>query len=77
MKEDTNLTFLNAITPRVGPGNAISLMRDSYVSAFMELILDLGITKDKADSVVKKHLEKTVQNVNLQVPVRSPFQVNR
>ena len=64
---------MNAVTPRVGPANAIGLMKDANLAAFRQLFIELGISEAHVEEVIKTHLTKTAQNI-LKMPMPSPIQ---
>jgi hypothetical protein len=72
-KPDSILTFLNAVTPRVGPVNAVNLIKDAHLGAFRELFKELGLSDKKITEVIDRHLQQTAQNV-LKTPTPSPIQ---
>lgn len=65
---------MNAITPRVGPLNAVNLLKDVQLGAFRELFKELGLSEEKITEVIDRHLQKTAQNV-LNAPTPSPIRV--
>lgn len=76
MTQDPMLLFLQAVTPRVGPVNAVGLAKDAHLSAFVELFKELGLSQQKITEVIERHLKKTAQDI-LNVPTPSPFQISK
>ena len=75
MTKDPVLEFLNTVTPRVGPANAVGLLKDAHFSAFKQLFVEAGLKSERVDEVVHLHLTQTAQNILKNVPVPSPIQV--
>ena len=69
---DSNLEFLQAVTSRVGPVNAVGLMKDATINAFRQLFSEIGIPKERVDKVINHHLQKTAQTV-MSMPSPSPY----
>lgn len=78
MRKNTSadVEFLNMITPRVGPANALSILKDAKNNAFIEMFKELGLTESKINEIMDKHLTKIAQKVQ-NLPVRSPIQFNK
>jgi len=75
MPDPEVISFLNAMTPRVGPVNAIGLLKDAQLNAFREILVNvLKVPADVVEQTVKRHLKQTAQGI-LQAPVPSPIQV--
>jgi len=71
-KPDHVLAFLNTVTPRLGPANAINLLKDAHIVAFRELFETAGVPKQKVDETIERHIQQMAQNV-LKTPTPSPF----
>lgn len=72
---DPVLTFLNAVTPRVGPANAIGLLKDVQLAAVIDILKSkLGVSQETIDKTVEAHMKKTAQDVVKSTPVPSPIQ---
>ena len=71
--QDVILTFLNAVTPRVGPVNAVGLIKDTHIGAVLDLLKELGVSQEKIDATIERYLKQTAQNV-MNTPVPSPIQ---
>ncbi len=67
------LAFLNSVTPRIGPANALGLAKDAHMNAIFEMLKGLGVSSNTIDTAIERHLKQTAQNV-LQTPVLSPIQ---
>ncbi len=72
MQPDFIPEFLNKVSPRIGPVNAIGLLRDAQLTVFRQLFNELGITNERMNEAVKSHLMKTAQDI-LNMPVPSPI----
>ncbi len=75
-KPDPVLVFLNEVTPRVGPANAVSLARDAHSSAYLALFKKLGLSEEDIATEINTQLAKMAQNIKM-MPTPSPIQVNR
>ncbi len=69
---DTTLEFLNKVTPRIGPANAINLLKDAHLTAFRQLFVEAGVSEKRVQEIIDGALQKTAQNI-LEMPVPSPF----
>lgn len=77
MEKDNYAVFLNTLTPRVGPANAMNLMKDVQLGAYKDLFIKLGVSKEEIEEVINKHLKEIAQKVLSSVPVPSPFQIRK
>lgn len=75
-QQDPILTFLQQVTPKVGPANAVSMIRDAQLEAFRKLFLEMGITEAHINEVVNASLVKVANDI-LKMPVASPVQINK
>lgn len=71
--QDKVLVFLQQVTPRVGPANAMGLLKDTHLQAFRKLFVELGMTEKHIEEVVESCMNETAQNI-LKMPVPSPIQ---
>ena len=72
-KEDKVLTFLQKTSPRIGPVNAMNMLKDAQLAAFRQLFTELGLTESHIDEIFESHLTKMAQNI-MNMPVPSPIQ---
>lgn len=74
MKEQQQITvFLNAVTPRVGPVNAIALLKDVRTNAILDVLKELGASQESIDNAMEKRIQETAQNIQ-KMPMPSPYQ---
>lgn len=72
--EDQILVFLNKVTPRIGPVNAINLLRDTRANALQEMIQKLGMPIEQIEEINNRHMNQQADNIVKNVPVVSPIQ---
>ncbi len=66
--------FLNTVSSRVGPVNAMNLLKDARSNAFVEMFKKLGLSENEINEITNRHLQQISQNIVKTVPVVSPIQ---
>lgn len=72
-KEDKILVFLQQVSPRIGPANAVNMLKDVHLQAYRQLFIELGVSEAHITEVIDAQLSKMAQNI-LKMPVPSPIQ---
>jgi hypothetical protein len=64
--------FLNKISPKIGPKNALDLARDSRIKSLERVLIEkCGIVQADIDSAVEKELEALAENIERMPPISS------
>ena len=72
-KESVDL-FLNKVSSRIGPANAIGLLQDARLNALYEMVRKLGLSEEDIKAINDKHLEQVSSDIISKVPILSPIQ---
>ena len=66
--------FLEKVSSRIGPANAINLLKDARINAMLEMFKDLGLSDQKINEITNRHLQQVSDDIVTKVPVLSPIQ---
>jgi hypothetical protein len=66
--------FINSVAQRIGPANAIGLLKDAQINALRKVLVnELGVADEKIEKEMQHQLKETAQNI-IKMSVPSPLQ---
>ncbi|MCR4276380.1 MAG: hypothetical protein NUV90_03280 [Candidatus Parcubacteria bacterium] len=68
------IEFMSSIAMRLGPANAIGLLKDAQLTALRRILVEeLGVSDEKIEKIMEREMKKTAQNVIKTTSVPSPY----